>query len=67
MDLYAENILDHYKHPRNAGLLHAPTVQHREENVSCGDDMTVELLIQNDVITDFKWQAKLGCHFCQRS
>ena len=64
MDLYAENILDHFKHPRNAGSLASPTVQNREENVSCGDDMTIDLLIDDGVIKDLKWQGQ-GCAISQ--
>lgn len=64
MDLYAENILDHFKHPRNAGSLPSPTVQHREENLSCGDDMTIDLLIEDGVIKDLAWQGQ-GCAISQ--
>ena len=64
MDLYAENILDHYKHPRHAGQLQHPTVRHREENLSCGDDLTVDLLITDGVIDDVKWMGE-GCAISQ--
>ena len=57
MDLYAENILDHYKHPRNTGGI-AHAVTHREENISCGDDLTIDLVIANGIITDIKWRGE---------
>ncbi len=64
MDIYAENILDHYKHPRNSGTLDEPTVCHREQNLSCGDDLTIDLTIKNGVISDMKWRGE-GCAISQ--
>lgn len=66
MDVYAENILDHYKHPRHTGELQAPTVRHREQNISCGDDLTIDLLLKDDKIADIKWQGQ-GCAISQAS
>lgn len=63
MDLYADNILDHYKHPRNTGGI-PRAVTHREENISCGDDLTIDLVIENDVIKDLKWRGE-GCAISQ--
>jgi nitrogen fixation protein NifU and related proteins len=64
MDLYADNILDHYRHPRNKGVAQTPTVTHREENASCGDDLEVDLSIENGVITDVCWRGQ-GCAISQ--
>lgn len=64
MDLYADNILDHYKHPRGAGSLPNPTVTHREENLSCGDDLSIDLLIENEIIKDVAWRGE-GCAISQ--
>lgn len=64
MDLAAEHILEHYRHPRGVGSLQHPTVQHRAENAGCGDDLTVELRIDNGVITDVAWKGK-GCAISQ--
>lgn len=43
MDLYREQILDHYKHPRNFGHLDGADVVSQEINVSCGDKIVIEL------------------------
>lgn len=43
MDLYREQILDHYKHPRNFGHLDGADVVSQEINVSCGDKIMIEL------------------------
>lgn len=64
MDLYAENILDHYKHPRGKGTLPSPTVSHEEVNHSCGDMLTVHLLIQDDVVRALAWEGT-GCAISQ--
>ena len=64
MDLYAENILDHYKHPRHAGEMRDATVSHHEENLSCGDDLTIALKISDGKIEDIQWKGQ-GCAISQ--
>ncbi len=63
MDLYADNILDHYKHPRNTGSL-TDAISHREENISCGDDLIIDLTIDDGKIKDLKWRGQ-GCAISQ--
>jgi nitrogen fixation NifU-like protein len=64
MDLYAENILDHFRHPRHKTVLAVPSVTHREVNTSCGDDLTLSLRIENDTIIDVGWEGQ-GCAISQ--
>ena len=64
MDLYAENILDHYRHPRGKQLLASPTVTHEEVNISCGDALKVFLTIKNDCIAEVGWDGS-GCAISQ--
>lgn len=64
MDLYADNILDHYKHPRHAGELAAPTVSREEINLSCGDRVTLQLDITDGIIRDVAWTGE-GCAISQ--
>lgn len=64
MDLYAENILDHYRHPRGKQALESPTVKHEEVNVSCGDALTVSLKIENERVTEVGWEGS-GCAVSQ--
>ena len=45
MDLYREEILDHYKHPHNFGHLSHPTAVAEEHNISCGDKIIIEVEI----------------------
>lgn len=43
MDIYREEILDHYKHPRNFGHLDKPDSKVEEGNVTCGDRIVIEI------------------------
>jgi len=45
MDLFSETILDHYKHPSNKGHLKKPSISIDEVNPLCGDQLHVELEI----------------------
>lgn len=64
MDLYAENILDHYRHPRGKQALPSPSVTHEEVNLSCGDALTVQLQIEGDRVTSVGWEGS-GCAISQ--
>lgn len=48
MDLYSENILDHFKHPQNFGTLENPTKTIVEYNTLCGDKIRLDLIINED-------------------
>lgn len=63
-DLYQQNILDHWKHPRNSGRLDQPTASHDEVNPLCGDKLHFDLLIEDDVITDVRFTGR-GCAISQ--
>lgn len=64
MDLYAENILDHYRAPQNKGEMQGASVTHEEANHVCGDEITVQLKLDDDRITDIAWQG-VGCAISQ--
>ncbi len=64
MDVYAENILDHYRTPRGKHSLPAPSVTHEEINVSCGDALTIQLLIKDGTVTKIGWEGT-GCAVSQ--
>jgi nitrogen fixation NifU-like protein len=64
MDLYAENILDHYKHPHHSGQLADATITHDEKNLTCGDSVSLQLEIDGDVIKDLAWTGG-GCAISQ--
>lgn len=64
MNIYASNIMDHYKNPRNKGLLVAADVSHQEINHSCGDDILVSLKLDGDLIKEIKFDGQ-GCAISQ--
>jgi nitrogen fixation NifU-like protein len=65
-DLYREIILDHYRTPRNRGEL-PPPAQHAEgHNPLCGDEITVYLDVDADVVNDVKVSGQ-GCSISQSS
>jgi nitrogen fixation protein NifU and related proteins len=60
MDLYREEILDHYKHPRHFGHLDEPDLVFHDSNPFCGDEITLELKIENDRVADVAFTGH-GC------
>ncbi|RDZ54124.1 SUF system NifU family Fe-S cluster assembly protein [Haloferax sp. Atlit-4N] len=47
-DMYRQQIMDHYKNPRNHGRLESPTFTHAGENPSCGDTITMDVQLADD-------------------
>jgi nitrogen fixation NifU-like protein len=66
-DFYKENILDHYRHPRNAGKLERPTHSHEEYNPLCGDVIRMDLHVNEDNIIDQVAFTGKGCAISQAS
>lgn len=66
MDLYREHILDHYKHPRNFGHLDQVSVVSEEVNMSCGDQIRIELLLEGGTVADIRFTG-VGCAINQAS
>ncbi len=66
-DLYREIILDHYRTPRNRGELPVPPARHAEgHNPLCGDEITIFLDVDDEVVTDVKVSGQ-GCSISQSS
>lgn len=64
MDLYADNILDHFRSPRGKQSVSQPSVTHEEKNLSCGDGVKLSLKIEDDKITEIGWDGT-GCAISQ--
>jgi nitrogen fixation NifU-like protein len=43
MNIYRENILEHFRHPRNHGQLAKPDYSFYDINTLCGDELTIDL------------------------
>ena len=65
-DLYTEVIGEHSRSPENKGELAAATVRERGHNPSCGDELTLELQIENGIIKDAAFTG-VGCAISQAS
>ncbi len=62
--LYREAILDHYKHPRYKGQLANPNHQYHDHNPFCGDELTIQLRVEDDRIVDAAFDGR-GCAISQ--
>lgn len=63
--LYRELILDHYKSPRNHGLLEPADAVAEGQNPLCGDEVTVTVRFgEADVIEDVGFEGR-GCAISQ--
>ena len=64
--LYQEIILDHYKHPRGRGLREPFAVEVHHVNPTCGDELTVRVTLDGEVVTDISYDGQ-GCSISQAS
>ncbi|TAM42192.1 MAG: SUF system NifU family Fe-S cluster assembly protein [Burkholderiaceae bacterium] len=62
-DLYQEVVVEHKRSPRNFGKLATWTHQARGRNPQCGDDISVQLQVEQDQIRDIRFHG-LGCAIC---
>lgn len=64
--LYQSLILDHYKKPRNRGRLEDETVEVHMRNPSCGDEIRLQLRVEDEVIRAVRFLGE-GCSISQAS
>ena len=60
MALYSEKVMDHFRNPRNVGTMENADGIGEVGNAKCGDIMKIYLKIDNDIITDVKFET-FGC------
>jgi nitrogen fixation NifU-like protein len=65
-DLYRDIIIDHYRHPRHKGHLASPSATHEGLNPLCGDEVTVEVLLDDGRVADIAYTGS-GCSISQSS
>ena len=63
-DLYQEQILDHYRHPRNYGKLDRPDASFEDSNPLCGDMVAIDLAYDGDRIAEIRFRGS-GCAISQ--
>lgn len=49
---YREELMEHYKHPQNKGSLTNPSVNIKEVNSMCGDEINLQLAVEDGKISD---------------
>ena len=63
-ELYRDYILDHYKNPKNFGELADADLEFHDRNPLCGDELKVQLVVEDGKIADLKWHGQ-GCAISQ--
>ena len=58
--LYSEKVMDHFMNPRNVGKIEDADGVGEVGNAKCGDIMKIYLKIDNNIITDVKFNT-FGC------
>lgn len=64
--LYQDQLLDHYRNPRNFGSLPQATAEGSAENKSCGDSLHMDIAVEHDKIKDIRFSGS-GCAISQAS
>lgn len=62
--IYADEILDHYKNPRNFGQLPMPDIHVEANNPLCGDRLAMDLSLKDGVVDDVRFSGR-GCAISQ--
>ncbi|HZP26917.1 MAG TPA: SUF system NifU family Fe-S cluster assembly protein [Dehalococcoidia bacterium] len=65
-ELYRDIILDHNRNPRNRGDIPKPTVSGEGYNPLCGDEVSLDLMIEDGLIREARFRGN-GCSISQSS
>ncbi len=60
MALYSEKVMDHFRNPRNVGVIEDANGIGEVGNARCGDIMKMYLKIEDDIVQDVKFET-FGC------
>ena len=60
MALYSDKVMDHFRNPRNVGVIDDADGVGEVGNAKCGDIMTMYLKIDGETISDVKFET-FGC------
>ncbi|CRK81587.1 Fe-S cluster assembly sulfur transfer protein SufU [Neobacillus massiliamazoniensis] len=64
--LYRQVIMDHYKRPRNRGILEDGSHTINMNNPTCGDRIQLSLKVEDGVVTNAKYEGE-GCSISMSS
>lgn len=60
MALYSETVMDHFRNPRNVGVIEDASGVGEAGNAVCGDIMKIYLKIEDGIVSDAKFET-FGC------
>ena len=60
MALYSEKVMDHFRNPRNVGVIEDADGVGEVGNAKCGDIMKMYLKIEDGIVVDVKFET-FGC------
>ena len=60
MPLYSDKVMEHFLHPRNVGIIEDADAVGQVGNMKCGDIKKMHLKIDDNVISDVKFET-FGC------
>ncbi|MBO7364207.1 MAG: Fe-S cluster assembly scaffold protein NifU [Lachnospiraceae bacterium] len=60
MALYSEKVMDHFRNPRNVGVIEDANGVGEAGNAKCGDIMKMYLKIEDGIVQDVKFET-FGC------
>ena len=60
MALYSEKVMDHFRNPRNVGVIENADGVGEVGNAKCGDIMRMYIKVEDNIITDVKFNT-FGC------
>ena len=63
-ELYRENLMDHYRHPRNHGTLEHPDCEAEGKNPLCGDEVEIDVQLADGRIAAIRFAGN-GCAVSQ--
>lgn len=58
--MYSEKVIQHFTHPQNMGKMENPDGVGEVGNPNCGDMMTIYIKVEDNRISDIKFET-LGC------
>ena len=63
-EMFRENILEHYRHPRNQGTLEHADITYEDANPLCGDRIRMDLNVKDGKIDAVRFSGH-GCSISQ--
>jgi len=64
MNIYQEQIMEHFHDPSHHGTLSSPTHSFSADNPTCGDQIHIDMIIKDDMITEIAFNGE-GCAISQ--